>query len=135
MLCSRPCYSSGHEGTSRSLSHVTVHTSELGSVRSFLKGSRSFSFRGQSKHCPHCYTFHYSCSFPAWLCSFATLISQFSSSCCHGSAVVRLCTDASRSSRSFITTAHTTLHSHCRHGTLLLEYHFSHFGLFGGSLI
>ncbi|KAI9454671.1 hypothetical protein BJY52DRAFT_1283614 [Lactarius psammicola] len=62
--------------------------------------------------------FHYSCSFPVWLCSFATLISQSSSWCCHGLAFARPCTDASRSSQSFVMIARITPHSHCRCGTL-----------------
>ncbi|KAI9454666.1 hypothetical protein BJY52DRAFT_1283593 [Lactarius psammicola] len=79
--------------------------------------------------------FHYSCSFPAWLCSSATLISQSSTWCCHGLAFARPCTEASRSSQSFVMIAHITPHSHCQYGTLLLEFHLSYFGRFGGSLI
>ena len=133
MLYSRRCYSSGPEDTSRSLSHVTVHTSELGSVRSLPKASRSFSFRGWSKHCPRCYMFPCSCSLPAWLCSYGMLISRFSNWCCPGSAFAQLSTDASLSCQFFVMTAHTIPRSHCRRGTLLLGYHFSSFGFFGGS--
>src|SRR6266702_5053703 len=132
VLYSRRCYSSGHEDTSRSLSHVTVHTSELGFVHSLLKGSNSFSFHGRLKHCPHCYTFPCSYSLPAWSCSCATLTSRFSSWCCHGSAFAQLCTDASRSCRSFVTTARTIHHLRRWYGPLLLGYYMSSLRFVGG---
>ena len=119
--------------TSRSLSLVTLCTSGHVFVHSLPKELTSVSFHGQSKRCPHFSTFPYSCSLPAWWCSSGTLISLFSSWCCHGSGFARLCTDAPRSCQSFVTTARTSPHSHCQCGTSLLEYHFSHFGLFGRS--
>ena len=133
MPCLRPCFSNGHEDISGLLSCVTLCTSVHGFVRSLPKELRSVSFHGQSKRCPHVSTFPYSYSSPAWWCSSGTLISRFSSWSCHGSGFAQLCTDASRSCQSFVTTAHTSPHSHCQCGTSLLEYYFLHFGLSGGS--
>ena len=133
VLYSRPCSSNGHDDISRSLSRVTVRTSAHGFVPSLPKELRNFSSHGRSKHYPHFSTFPCSCFSPASLCSFGTLISHFSNWCCLGSAFARLSTDASRSCQYFVTTARTTPHSRCRRGTSSLEYHFSHFGLFGGS--
>ena len=133
MLFLRPCYSNGHEDISGSLSRITACTSELESVHSLPKELRSSSFLGPSKHCPLFSTFPCSCSSPAWLFSYGILISRFSSWCRVGSAFARLCTDASRSCQSFVLTAHTTPHSHCQFGILLLERYFSFIGFFGGS--
>ena len=79
MLCLRRCSSNGHDDISSSLSHDTVLTSVHAFVRSFPKGSRNVSCHGRSMPCPRFSTFPSSCSSPALLCSFAMLISRFSS--------------------------------------------------------
>lgn len=63
MLCSRRCYNSGHEDTSRSLTHVTVCISEQEIVCFSSKGSRRRSYHWQSNHCPRCHTLHISLFF------------------------------------------------------------------------
>ena len=133
MPCSRPCCSNGREDTSRTLSLVTLCTSGHVFVHSLLKELTIVTSHGQSKRCRHFFTFPYSCSLPAWWYSSGTLISRYSSWCYRGSGFARLCTDASRSCRSFVTTALISPHSHCQYGTSLLEYHFSHLRLFVGS--
>jgi len=133
VLCLRRCCSNGHEDISKSLIRVTVHTSEHEFVHSFPKALISFSFRGRSKHCPRFSTFPCSCSSPAWLCSYGTLISRFSSWCCHGSAFARLCTDASHSCQSFVLVAHTIHRFHHRCGSLLSGYDMLSFVFVGAS--
>jgi hypothetical protein len=132
VLYLQPCYSNGHDDTSRSLSHVIAHTSEHGSVHSLLKVSRSFSFLGWLKYCPHCYMFHCSCSSLAWSSSSTTSISQFSSWCCHGLAFARFSMDAPHSCLSFVTTAHTIPRLHHWYGPLLSGCHMSSIGFFAG---
>ena len=126
--------SNGHDDISRSLSRDTNHTSERASVRSLLKASRSVSFHGPSMPCPRFSTFPCSCSSPASLFSFATLISRSSSAYYRGSACARLSTGASHVCRSFVTTVHITRHSHCQRGTLLLGHYIWSIGFFGGSI-
>lgn len=109
MLRLRLCYSDGHEDTSGSLSHVTVHTGEHGSVHSLPKGSRGLSFRGWLKndHCLHYYTFPCSCLVLSWasLCTaFYTGVSQ------------------SLTGQVFFMTAHIRPRSHRWRGPLLPGY-------------
>ena len=132
MLYLPHCYSSGLEDTSKSLRHVTAHTSEHGFVRSFSKASKGFSFRGLSKYSRRCYIFPCSCSFPAWLCSFATLISRPTSWYSRGSAFAPPYTGASHLCQSFATIAHTIPPLHQLYGTSLLGYHLSPFESFCG---
>ena len=135
MPCLQPCCSNGHGDISGSLSHVIVCTSEHESVHSLLKELTSSDFNGQSRHCLRFSTFPCSFSSLAWWRSYSTLIPLFSGGYCRVSASAPFCTDASRPCQSFVTTAHTSPHSRCQYGTLLLGYHFSHFEFFGYSRI
>ena len=93
MLFSRHCYSNGHENISTLPCRATVRTSEHEFMRSLPKELRNFSFNGQSKHYSHFSTFPCSYSSLALPFSLGTLISQFSSWHCRGSAFARLSMD------------------------------------------
>src|SRR5260221_7503232 len=102
--------------------HDTVHTNEHGSGHSLRRASKNFTFRGQSKRCLLCYTSLFSCSSPAWLCSFSISIIPFSRWQYHGLDFVQGCTYASHSCRCFGMTVHTTLRFLHRYGIFTVEY-------------